>query len=176
MTTGFGLLSLITFFPLAGAIAIAALNPQAKGNARWIALYTTLFTLGASVYLWSQFDAGDHRFQFVEEMDWLGGSIRYKMGVDGISVLFVVLTAFLMPLCILASWESIEVRVKEYMIAFLVLETLMLGVFCALDLVLFYLFFEGGLIPMFLIIGVWGVRGASTPASSSSSTRSWAPC
>ena len=89
-------------------------------------------------------------------MDWLGGSIKYKMGVDGISVLFVVLTAFLMPLCILASWESIENRVKEYMIAFLVLETLMIGVFCALDLVLFYLFFEGGLIPMFLIIGVWG--------------------
>ena len=89
-------------------------------------------------------------------MDWLGGSIKYKMGVDGISVLFVVLTAFLMPLCILASWESIETRVKEYMIAFLVLETLMIGVFCALDLVLFYLFFEGGLIPMFLIIGVWG--------------------
>ena len=89
-------------------------------------------------------------------MDWLGGSIKYKMGVDGISMLFVVLTAFLMPLCILASWESIEERVKEYMIAFLVLETLMIGVFCALDLVLFYLFFEGGLIPMFLIIGVWG--------------------
>ena len=89
-------------------------------------------------------------------MDWLGGSIKYKMGVDGISMLFVVLTAFLMPLCILASWESIEKRVKEYMIAFLVLETLMIGVFCALDLVLFYLFFEGGLIPMFLIIGVWG--------------------
>ena len=95
-------------------------------------------------------------FQFVEEMDWLGGSINYKMGVDGISMLFVMLTAFLMPLCILASWESIETRVKEYMIAFLVLETLMIGVFCALDLVLFYLFFEGGLIPMFLIIGVWG--------------------
>ncbi len=89
-------------------------------------------------------------------MDWLGGSIRYKMGVDGISVLFVVLTAFLMPLCILASWQSIEDRVKEYMIAFLVLETLMIGVFCALDLILFYLFFEGGLIPMFLIIGIWG--------------------
>ena len=139
MTTGFGLLSLITFFPLAGAIAIAALNPQAKGNARWIALYTTLFTLGASAYLWSQFDPGDHRFQFVEEMDWLGGSIKYKMGVDGISVLFVVLTAFLMPLCILASWESIEVRVKEYMIAFLVLETLMIGVFCALDLSLIHI-------------------------------------
>jgi len=154
--TGFGLLSLITFFPLVGALAIGLLNKEAKGNARWIALYTTLFTLGAAVYLWGQFDPGNAGFQFVEEMDWLGGSIRYKMGVDGISMLFVVLTAFLMPLCILASWQSIEVRVKEYMIAFLVLETLMLGVFCALDLILFYLFFEGGLIPMFLIIGVWG--------------------
>ena len=155
-STGFGLLSLITFFPLVGAFAIALLNKEAKGNARWIALYTTLFTLGAAVYLWGQFDPGNAGFQFVEEMDWLGGSIRYKMGVDGISMLFVVLTAFLMPLCILASWQAIEDRVKEYMIAFLVLETLMLGVFCALDLILFYLFFEGGLIPMFLIIGVWG--------------------
>jgi NADH-quinone oxidoreductase subunit M len=155
-STGFGLLSLITFFPLVGALAIAALNKEAKGNARWIALYMTLFTLGASVYLWANFDQGIPGFQFVEEMDWLGGSIRYKMGVDGISVLFVVLTAFLMPLCILASWTSIDERVKEYMIAFLVLETLIIGVFCALDLILFYLFFEGGLIPMFLIIGIWG--------------------
>ena len=155
-STGFGLLSLITFFPLVGAVAIALLNKEATGNARWIALYMTLFTLGASVYVWVHFDPANPGFQFVEEMDWLGGSIRYKMGVDGISVLFVVLTAFLMPLCILASWQSIEERVKEYMIAFLVLETLMIGVFCALDLILFYLFFEGGLIPMFLIIGVWG--------------------
>jgi NADH-quinone oxidoreductase subunit M len=154
--SGLGILSLITFFPLAGALVIATLNQEAKGNARWIALYTTLFTLGASLYLWAHFDKADPGFQFPEEMDWLGGSIKYKMGVDGISVLFVVLTAFLMPLCILASWDSIQQRVKEYMIAFLVLETLMLGVFCALDLVLFYLFFEGGLIPMFLIIGVWG--------------------
>jgi NADH-quinone oxidoreductase subunit M len=155
-STGFGLLSLITFFPLVGALAVAALNPEAKGNARWIALYMTLFTLGASIYLWANFDQANPGFQFVEEMDWLGGSIRYKMGVDGISVLFVVLTAFLMPLCILASWQAIDERVKEYMIAFLVLETLMIGVFCALDLILFYLFFEGGLIPMFLIIGIWG--------------------
>src|SRR5436190_115370 len=155
-STGFGLLSLITFCPLIAALAIAALNKEAKGNARWIAFYMTLFTLGASIYLWANFDQGNPGFQFVEEMDWLGGSIRYKMGVDGISVLFVVLTAFLMPLCILASWQAIDERVKEYMIAFLVLETLMIGVFCALDLILFYLFFEGGLIPMFLIIGIWG--------------------
>jgi NADH-quinone oxidoreductase subunit M len=156
MNTGFGILSLVTFFPLLGALYIATLNKDAKRNARWVALYTTLFTFGASLYIWVHFDPANPGFQFVEEMDWLGGSIRYKMGVDGISMLFVILTTFLMPLCILASWESIEDRVKEYMIAFLVLETLMIGVFCALDLVLFYLFFEGGLIPMFLIIGVWG--------------------
>jgi NADH-quinone oxidoreductase subunit M len=156
MNTGFGILSLVTFFPLLGALYIATLNKDAKRNARWVALYTTLFTFGASLYIWVHFDPANPGFQFIEEMDWLGGSIRYKMGVDGISMLFVILTTFLMPLCILASWESIEDRVKEYMIAFLVLETLMIGVFCALDLVLFYLFFEGGLIPMFLIIGVWG--------------------
>ena len=153
---GFAELSLVTFFPLAGALAIAAQNKEAKRNTRWIALYTTLFTFGVSLYIWAHFDKGATGFQFVEEMEWLGGSIKYKMGVDGISVLFVVLTAFLMPLCVIASWESIDERVKEYMIAFLLLETLMIGVFCALDLVLFYLFFEGGLIPMFLIIGVWG--------------------
>ena len=107
-STGFGLLSLVTFFPLAGALSIGFLSKEATRNARWIALYTTLFTLGASVFLWASFEPGNAGFQFVEEMDWLGGSINYKMGVDGISVLFVVLTAFLMPLCILASWKSIE--------------------------------------------------------------------
>ena len=117
---------------------------------------TTLITFLVSLLIWWHFDPTTAKFQFVEESAWLGGNIKYKMGVDGISMLFVILTTFLMPLCILASWEAIEERVKEYMLAFLVLETLMIGVFCALDLVLFYLFFEGGLIPMFLIIGVWG--------------------
>ena len=149
------ILSVVTFLPLAGALAIALLNKEAKGNARWIALWTTLITFVVSLFIWVHFDKASSSFQFVEDYAWLGG-LKYKMGVDGISMLFVILTTFLMPLCILASWESIEERVKEYMIAFLVLETLMLGVFCALDLVLFYLFFEGGLIPMFLIIGVWG--------------------
>ena len=176
MNTGFGILSLVTFFPLLGALAIAAQNKDAKSNARWIALYTTLFTFGASLYVWVHFDAGNPRFQFVEELDWLGGSIKYKMGVDGISILFVVLTAFLMPLCILASWVAIEERVKEYMIAFLVLETLMIGVFCALDLVLFYLFFEGGLIPMFLIIGVWGGKRRVYASFKFLSTRCWVRC
>jgi NADH-quinone oxidoreductase subunit M len=149
------LLSLVTFLPLAGALIIVLQNEKAVGNIRLIALYTTAITFGLSLLIWWNFDKSSAAFQFVEDADWLG-PIRYKMGVDGISMLFVILTTFLMPLCILASWESIERQVKEYMIAFLVLETLMIGVFCALDLVLFYLFFEAGLIPMFIIIGVWG--------------------
>ena len=152
---GNSLLSIVTFLPATVAIFMCFLNAEAKQNARWIALWTTLFTFALSLLVWINFDPNNAGFQFVEERAWLG-PIKYKMGVDGISMLFVVLTAFLMPLCILASWESIEERVKEYMIAFLVLETLMIGVFCALDLVLFYIFFEAGLIPMFLIIGVWG--------------------
>jgi NADH-quinone oxidoreductase subunit M len=149
------ILSVIIFLPLVGALLIAAQNAEAKQNARWIALWTTLVTFFVSLLIWWNFDTTTAGFQFVEEHAWLG-SLKYKLGVDGISMLFVILTTFLMPLCILASWVSVQNRVKEYMIAFLVLETLMLGVFCALDLVLFYLFFEGGLIPMFIIIGVWG--------------------
>ena len=149
------ILSIVTFLPLAGAIFIAALSREAVDNARYAALWTTLLTFAVSLLVWWHFEPGNSGFQFVEEHAWLG-PLKYKMGVDGISVLFVILTTFLMPLCILASWASITDRVKEYMIAFLVLETLMIGVFCALDLILFYLFFEGGLIPMFLIIGIWG--------------------
>ena len=149
------LLSVVTVVPTLFAIAIACLNPQAKGNARWFALWGTLITFGISLLIWFGFDVKNPGFQFVEEHAWLG-PLKYKMGVDGISMLFVILTTFLMPLCIIASWESVEDRVKEYMIAFLVLESLMIGVFCALDMILFYVFFEGGLIPMFLIIGIWG--------------------
>jgi NADH-quinone oxidoreductase subunit M len=152
---GGNLLSLVTFLPAVAALIIAFQNAEAKNNARWIALWGTLITFLVSLLIWWNFDTSNPGFQFVEERAWLG-PIKYKMGVDGISMLFVILTTFLMPLCVLASWESIEERVKEYMIAFLLLETLMIGVFCALDIVLFYLFFEGGLIPMFLIIGVWG--------------------
>ena len=149
------ILSFVTFLPLLGAAFIAMLHNDAKGNARWIALWTTLITFLISIPIWTGFDKSNPGFQFVESAAWLG-AIKYKMGIDGISMLFVMLTTFLMPLCILASWESVEERVKEYMIAFLVLETLMIGVFCALDLFLFYLFFEAVLIPMFLIIGIWG--------------------
>ncbi len=148
------LLSLVTFLPLLGAAAILAL-PGANA-ARWIALGTTLVTFIVSLAVWASFDNAMTGFQLTERLDWLGGGISYHMGVDGISLLFVVLTAGLMPFCIAASWESVQSRVAEYMIAFLVLETMMIGVFCALDLVLFYILFEAGLIPMFLIIGIWG--------------------
>jgi NADH-quinone oxidoreductase subunit M len=146
------ILTIVTFLPLLGVIFIL-LAPR---GAKMIALVTTLVNFAVSLYIWVHFDHVTAKFQFVERAAWLNQGITYHMGVDGISVLFIVLTAGLMPFCILASWKSIESRVPEYMIAFLALETLMIGVFCALDLVLFYVFFEGGLIPMFLIIGVWG--------------------
>jgi len=148
------ILSLVTFAPLLGAAAILAL-PKAH-TARWIALGTTIVTLALSLVMLAGFDASNPGFQLVEKLDWMGGGISYHMGVDGISILFVILTTALMPFAIAASWESVENRVAEYMVAFLVLETMMIGVFCALDLVLFYVLFEAGLIPMFLIIGVWG--------------------
>jgi len=152
------LLSIITFLPLVAAAILALFlrgdDGAARRNAKWLALLATSATFLLSLFLLTGFDPADTGFQFVEEYDWILG-LQYKMGVDGISVLFVLLTTFLMPITIAACWD-VEVRVKEYMIAFLVLETLMLGVFCALDLVLFYLFFEAGLIPMFLIIGIWG--------------------
>jgi NADH-quinone oxidoreductase subunit M len=149
------LLSIVMFMPLVGALIIGFLNREAKGNARWVALWTTIITFLISILIWVRFDPTNAGFQFVEERAWLD-LFKFKLGVDGISMLFIILTTFLMPLVILQSWVVIEDRVKEYMIAFLVLETLMIGVFCALDLVLFYVFFEGGLIPMFLIIGIWG--------------------
>ncbi|HXS06460.1 MAG TPA: NADH-quinone oxidoreductase subunit M [Rhizomicrobium sp.] len=150
----FPILSAVTFAPLVGAALIFAM-PRADA-ARWIALITTIVTLALSLLVWAEFDPHNPGFQLIEKTNWLGGGISYHMGVDGISMLFVVLTAGLMPFCIAASWEAIETRVPEYMIAFLVLETMMIGVFCALDLVLFYVLFEGGLIPLFLIIGIWG--------------------
>lgn len=157
-----GLLSLITFAPLLGVVAILALrllgrpdDPSVAEGAKWIALTTTLSTLCLAALLVYSFDRSATGFQFVEDHVWFAG-LHYRMGVDGISLLFVLLTAFLLPICILASWRSIEKRVLEYLIAFLILEVLVIGVFCALDLVLFYLFFEGQLLPMFLIIGIWG--------------------
>jgi NADH-quinone oxidoreductase subunit M len=152
------ILSVVTFLPLVGALFICLVRGNdglAKGTARWVAMWTTLVTFAVSLVMVVRFDPSSADFQFVEKLPWLGVA-SYHMGVDGISLPFVILTTALMPICILASWTSVQKRVKEYMIAFLVLETLMIGTFSALDLVLFYLFFEGGLIPMFLIIGVWG--------------------
>jgi NADH-quinone oxidoreductase subunit M len=158
MTT-WPILSVVTFLPVVGASLIYLIrgdDEAARRNARWIALWTTLVTFAISLLLVARFDAGLTDFQFVEKTSWLAAGITYHMGVDGISLPFVILTTALMPICIIASWKSVTLRVREYMMAFLILETLMVGTFCALDLVLFYLFFEGGLIPMFLIIGVWG--------------------
>ncbi len=152
------LLSVVTFTPVFFGLLSTLLLPRTEAgdrNVKYAALWISIATFFGSLMIWFNFDPTTAGFQFVEEYEWLG-SIKYKMGVDGISMLFVILTTFLMPLCILASWDSIKTRVKEYMLAFLVLETLMIGVFCALDMVLFYLFFEGVLIPMFLIIGIWG--------------------
>ena len=153
------ILSTVTFLPLVGAALILMIkddNELARRNIRNVALLTTAFAFVLSLWIWVDFDTENPGFQMVEQFSWLGTGITYHMGVDGISMLFVILTTFLMPFCILASFESVQTRVKEYMIAFLVLETLVTGVFCSLDIVLFYVFFEGGLIPMFLIIGVWG--------------------
>ncbi|RCW85834.1 NADH-quinone oxidoreductase subunit M [Paracoccus lutimaris] len=152
------LLSIITFLPIVAAIIMALFlrggDAAADRNAKWLALLTTTATFIISLFVLFRFDPANTGFQFVEDHPWIMG-LRYKMGVDGISVLFVLLTTFMMPLTILSTW-TVETKVKEYMIAFLVLEGLMIGVFTALDLVLFYLFFEAGLIPMFLIIGIWG--------------------
>ena len=152
------LLSLVTFLPLIGVLAILFAKGEdeaADRYARYAALWTTIGTFLLSLLIPLNFNSAEPGFQLVESADWMGGLAHYRMGIDGISMPLLLLTTFLMPICILASWYVTK-RVREYMIAFLVLETLMIGVFCALDLVLFYVFFEAGLIPMFLIIGIWG--------------------
>jgi NADH-quinone oxidoreductase subunit M len=159
MMFGFGILTGLLVLPLVGAAFILAQRGDqaaVESNARYAALAATVATFVLSLVAWAQFDPANPGFQMVETHAWVSDAIQFKLGVDGFSFPFVVLTAFLMPFCILASWHSITKRVREYMVAFLILETLMIGVFVALDLVLFYLFFEGGLIPMFLIVGIWG--------------------
>ena len=154
------ILSLVTFLPLVGALFCLIVNGPKEAvdrNCRSVAIVTTTATFLISLLLWVRFDPTKAGFQFEEKVAWVPSlNIGYHAGIDGISLFFVLLSTLLTPICILASWESIKVRVKEYMIAFLVLETFMVGMFCALDLALFYVFFEGVLIPMFLIIGVWG--------------------
>ena len=183
-------LSMTIFAPLVGALWIMLSRliakkddngaivgrdlEQIENNARWVALAVSIGTFFVSLGVYALFDPSQGGFQLVEEVAWIGGGVSYKLGVDGISILFVLLTTFITPICILASWDAIKTRVADYMIAFLVMETLMIGVFCALDLFLFYIFFEGGLIPMFLLIGVWGSKGTKTFAGFTMPSRVYA--
>jgi NADH-quinone oxidoreductase subunit M len=157
--TDWPILSTVTFLPLVGVVLLLLTREDSafgRRNILNVSLLTTVFTFVVSLFIWIGFDNSNPGFQMVEKHAWLGTGISYHLGVDGISMLFVILTTFLMPFCVLASWNTIEKRLKEYMIAFLLLEVVMVGVFVALDLVLFYVFFEATLIPMFVIIGVWG--------------------
>ena len=161
------LLTIVTFLPLVGALMILPITmgdedgefELDKRNVRNVALFTTIVTFLISLLIWVEFDNSVAGFQMEENVEWIGPFMSYHLGVDGISMLFVILTTFLMPFAILASWTSITKNIKQYMIAFLILETFMIGVFVALDIMVFYVFFEAGLIPMFIIIGV-GVASA----------------
>src|SRR5690348_1503915 len=150
--TGLPWLTILIAVPLVAAAI--ALFLSASG-ARWLALIATVIDLDIGIYLWANYDPNGAQWQFVEKVP-IGGGISWALGIDGIALVLIQLTAFLMPICIGASWRSIERRVPEYMAAFMLMEALMLGVFAAQDLFLFYVFFEGGLIPMYLIIGIWG--------------------
>ena len=154
----FPILSLITFLPIIGAffIFIFSSDKTESKNSIYVSLFTSLVNLFLAIFLWYSFDKSTSEFQFIEQASWINGFIKFKFGIDGISILFIVLTAFITPICIISCINSIKQRLKEFLIAILVLESFMIGVFCSLDLVVFYLFFEAGLIPMFLIIGIWG--------------------
>ena len=155
----FPILSSLILLPLIGGLFILLSRSSDKSNyqsSKYVALFVSFANFFVSIYLWYIFDPGTSDFQFVENRLWLEGFINYKVGIDGISILFIVLTTLITPLCIISVNQSIKTKLKEFLIAILVMESLMIGVFCSLDLVIFYLFFEGGLIPMFLIIGIWG--------------------
>ena len=155
----FPILSSITFFPLIGAFFILLIKdtPQNNNlNSRYVAIFVSFVNFFISIYLWILFDHSTSNFQFVENRQWIKGLMNFKFGIDGISILFILLTTLITPICVLSILNSVKSRLKEFLITILVLESLMIGVFCSLDLVIFYLFFEGGLIPMFLIIGIWG--------------------
>ena len=155
----FPILSAVTFLPLIGSIFILLIKDSSDksiNNAKYVAIFTSFVNFLLSIFLWFSFDTSTADFQFIENKQWVKGYFNFKFGVDGISILFILLTTFITPLCILSVINSVKERIKEFLIALLVMETLMIGVFCSLDLVIFYLFFEGGLIPMFLIIGIWG--------------------
>ena len=155
----FPILSAIIFIPLIGAFFIfvtKGVQKNVEKNSKYVAIFSSLTNFLLSIFLWYSFDTTTADFQFVEKKKWMEGFINFQLGVDGISILFILLTTFIAPVCIFSAIHSIKFKIKEFLIAILVMETLMLGVFCSLDLVIFYLFFEGGLIPMFLIIGIWG--------------------
>jgi len=155
----FPILSSLILLPLIGGLFILLSRSSDKSNyqsSKYVALFVSFANFFVSIYLWYIFDPGTSDFQFVENRLWIEGFINYKVGIDGISILFIVLTTLITPLCIISVNQSINTKLKEFLIAILVMESLMIGVFCSLDLVIFYLFFEGGLIPMFLIIGIWG--------------------
>ena len=155
----FPILSFITFFPLLGAVCIFAIQGKKTDyikNSKNVAIFASVLNFVLSLYLWFNFDNTHSGFQFVEEYEWLKGFVNFKFGIDGISIIFILLTTFITPICIFSGINSVSFRIKEFLILILLMETLMIGVFCSLDLVIFYLFFEGGLIPMFLLIGIWG--------------------
>ncbi len=155
----FPILSSITFLPLIGAffVFLTKSEKEEKNNgAIYIAIFTSFVNFFITLFLWFSFDKTTSDFQFVEEINWISGFIKFKFGIDGISILFILLTSFITPISIISCINSVKIRLKEFLISLLILETFMIGVFCSLDLVVFYLFFEAGLIPMFLIIGIWG--------------------
>ncbi len=154
----FPILSSLILLPTVGALFLFFTKDKEGNNstAKYVALFTTIVNFLISIYLWIYFDQSTSNFQFVEDRTWIEGFINYKVGVDGISILFIILTTFITPLCIISVNNSVKNRLRDFLIAILIMESFMIGVFCALDLVVFYLFFEAGLIPMFLIIGIWG--------------------
>ena len=154
----FPILSSLILLPIIGALFLFFTKDKDGNNltAKYVSLFTTIVNFLISIYLWTSFDQSTSSFQFIEEREWIDGFINYKVGIDGISILFIILTTFITPLCIISVNNTIKVRLRDFLIAILIMESFMIGVFCALDLVVFYLFFEAGLIPMFLIIGIWG--------------------
>ena len=161
----FPILSTLIFLPLLSSFFIFLSKDAKNYSSIYISLFSSVATFLLSLFLWYSLDFSTAEFQFVEEKSWVNDFIKFKLGVDGISILFIVLTTFITPICIISCINSVKTRVKEFLIAILILETFMIGVFCALDLVIFYLFFEAGLIPMFLIIGVWGGQKEFTQLS-----------
>ncbi|MDA9594788.1 NADH-quinone oxidoreductase subunit M [Candidatus Pelagibacter sp.] len=154
----FPIISALILLPAIGSIFLlfSKNNNENNSTIKYVALFTTVVNFLLSIYLWYLFDSNTSEFQFIEDRNWIAGLVNYKVGVDGISILFIILTTFITPICIISVNNTIKVKLRDFLIAILIMESFMIGVFCSLDLVVFYLFFEAGLIPMFLIIGIWG--------------------